>query len=408
LESFQRQRLAAAMEARGLDILIAATPPNVLYCSGVYSLGQWLMANVQAYALVPKDPAAPPLVVLPISDADLVAERRPPLGGVCAYGTFFVEPPGVAGIEPAPGALAAEDEELARLAVQRPAASPQDALLDAVRALLPAARIGVDEAGMPASVRAQLAAALPGVEIVPAADAIMRARMVKSPAEQARLQRAAHITEEGMMAVIGRLREGMTEREAQRIFEETLVAHGARPVLSVIGFGPHSAYPNATPGERRLAPGDIVRFDVGCIYEHYWADLSRCAVFGEPGPRVTEYYRALVIGEDAAIAAVRPGATAGQVFAQAVEAVREAGIPHYRRQHVGHGIGLEVYDPPVLRPGDDTVLEPGMVLNVETPYYELGFGGLQIEDVVVVTEDGCQVLTKTPRELYVVEAGGRR
>ncbi len=99
---------------------------------------------------------------------------------------------------------------------------------------------------------------------------------------------------------------------------------------------------------------------------------------------------------------LRPGVTAREVFEAAVRATREAGIPGYRRHHVGHGVGLDTYDPPLLDATTETVLEPGMVLEIETPYYELGFGGVQVEDTVLVTDAGCRLLTRTPRELAIV------
>jgi Xaa-Pro dipeptidase len=99
-----------------------------------------------------------------------------------------------------------------------------------------------------------------------------------------------------------------------------------------------------------------------------------------------------------------PGAAASYVFSEAVDRVRAEGIPHYRRHHVGHGIGLETYEPPILSPNTEIPLEAGMVFEVETPYYELGFGGTFIEDTVVVTDSGAKVLTELPRELQVIPA----
>jgi len=100
---------------------------------------------------------------------------------------------------------------------------------------------------------------------------------------------------------------------------------------------------------------------------------------------------------------MRPGIAAKDVFAAAMEASRESGIPHYRRHHVGHGVGLDTYDAPLLDATTETPLEPGMVFEIETPYYELGFGGLQVEDTVVITEDGCRLLTRSSRELSLIE-----
>lgn len=230
-------------------------------------------------------------------------------------------------------------------------------------------------------------------------DLILSARMVKTPEEIRRLTHVAHVTEDAMQHVLNNAKEGMTETEAKRVFHAFLVANDVEPRLTVLTFGGHSAFPSGIPGSRKLRSGDIIRFDVGGVYQNYWSDLSRVAVFGEPTERMRNYYQALLLGEDACMEAARPGATASDVFDAGVNAVRNAGIAHYRRQHVGHGIGLNVYDPPILKAGNETELLPGMVLNVETPYYEVGFGGLQVEDLIVITDSGSQMLTRTAREL---------
>lgn len=396
-----RERLDALMDARSLDAVIAVRPADVLYCTGMYSLSHWLIRGVQSYAVVPRDHSLGTRLVFTIADADLAAEQDPPVDRFVPYGMFFVEPP-VASFDP--NYLAEADQRLARLAAMKPRATALEALVAAIADFPGSARrIAIDEAAMPYALRQDLALHLSGRQLLPVEDLLIATRMVKTSEERRRLVQAAHITENAMFEVVSQLREGMTELEAKMIFEMSLLEQGAQPRLTVIGFGEHSAFPNATPGGRRLRGGDIVRFDVGGVYEHYWADLSRCAVFGSPTQRIEDHYRALVKGEDAAIAAARPGRRAAEVFNDTVAVVRDSGIPSYRRQHVGHGIGLDIYDPPILSAATDTVLEQGMLLNVETPFYELGFGGLQIEDLVVVTEAGCEVLTKSERRLYVVE-----
>ena len=396
-----RPRMNSLMNASGYDAIIAARPSDVLYCSGMYSLSHWLIRGVEAYAVVPREAARGVQLVTTIADADLGAEQDPPIERFVPYGMFFVEPPS-SGVEVS--TLDASDQRLSKLAALKPHANAVEALAAAMGELPPASkRIAFDDSYMPPATISELRRRFPDREFVPDASIVITTRMVKTAPERERLIRAAHITEMAMMTVIDQLREGMTEREAKLIFETSLLEQGAQPRLTVIGFGEHSAYPNATPGDRRLRGGDIVRFDVGCLYEHYWADLSRCAVLGEPSERIMKYYNALVKGEDAAIAAVRPGRRASEVFEDTMQVVRDSGIPQYRRQHVGHGIGVDIYDPPILNAATQTVLEPGMLLDVETPFYELGFGGLQIEDLVVVTEEGCEVVTRTERKLYVRE-----
>ena len=124
--------------------------------------------------------------------------------------------------------------------------------------------------------------------------------------------------------------------------------------------------------------------------------------FGEPSDELRFLFEASKAGQQTAIDMMRPGVVAKDVFEAAVQAVRDAGIPSYKRQHVGHGIGIEYYDLPVLTPNADTVLEPGMVFEVETPYYRLGVGGSFIEDTVLLTEGDSAILTTLSRDLIVL------
>jgi Xaa-Pro aminopeptidase len=105
-------------------------------------------------------------------------------------------------------------------------------------------------------------------------------------------------------------------------------------------------------------------------------------------------------GEEAAIQRMRPGVLACEVFEAAMESARQSGVPHYRRHHCGHAIGLDTYEIPIIRPDDHTPLEAGMTFCIETPYYELGLGGIQVEDMVLVTDSGVEMLTTLSRELF--------
>jgi Xaa-Pro aminopeptidase len=125
-------------------------------------------------------------------------------------------------------------------------------------------------------------------------------------------------------------------------------------------------------------------------------------VLGEPGSKLKQYHRAICVGLDVAIAMIKPGVAVADVFNASVEAVRREGIPHYARSHVGHGIGLDGYDAPNIAPSSKDVFEEGMVICVETPYYELGFAGLQVEDTLVVTRDGVDSFMLSGTGLQVV------
>jgi len=154
-----------------------------------------------------------------------------------------------------------------------------------------------------------------------------------------------------------------------------------------------------------LREHEVIRFDVGTMAANgYHSDIARNFSLGEPDERALRYWDATLAGIDAAAAAMKPGATAADVFQAAVAAVRGAGIPHFKRNHVGHGIGLEVYDVPLLAPSDTTPIEEGMVFQVETPYYELGWAGIQPEDTVVATAQGGKNLAQLSRKFEVVSS----
>jgi Xaa-Pro dipeptidase len=396
VDVFNRERAERLLRETGADILVATAYPNVVYLSGYRPFSQRFLPVTQVYALAAADDLARPVVIAPIGDADMYAQAPPAGAQMRFYGTFYTEPA-------APGATLTD--EMARFSAVALGETHPSALaaLTAELDRRPAdARIAVDERGILPAAYAALRQRY-GERILPGADLLDRIRMVKTPEEIRRLTRAAEAAEASVAAALAAARPGMTEAEMATVFDKTTIEQGCRPVFTVIAFGERASLPNAVPSaHRRLAPGDLIRFDVGCRAEGYASDISRTAAFRVASARQRAYHAAILAGEDAALAAIRPGAAARDVFAAAVRATRAAGIPHYRRHHVGHGIGLDVYDRPTLNATDETVLEPGMVLEVETPYYEIGFGGLQVEDTVVVTETGYRMLTRSPRELRIV------
>jgi Xaa-Pro aminopeptidase len=198
------------------------------------------------------------------------------------------------------------------------------------------------------------------------------------------------------------LKPGVTEREAAYVYEAEILKRGAAPFFTVITMGERAALADVYPAERALKPGDMVRFDLGCVYQGYRSDIARTAVLGKPDDKLARSYAAILGGEKAAIAAMKPGVPVGEIFDLAVRVTREHGMPHYQRHHVGHGIGLEPYDPPTINAATQTPLEPGMVFCVETPYYEHGWGGVQVEDAVEVTAGGTRRLTRSSQDLAVI------
>lgn len=243
-------------------------------------------------------------------------------------------------------------------------------------------------------------------ETVDAGPTLRRLRLLKTPAEVLLMQRAAEITDLAAAAVFGRLRPGITEAEASMLLTSAMVAEGGTPAFeNLVQFGANSALPHGGSGGKRLEAGELVLLDFGAGWKGYCADITRMAVVGEPSAEIRRMYDAVLAGHNAAVAAVRPGATAGEIDAAARTEIARAGYGDRFIHRTGHGLGLEVHEAPSLDPGSNLRLEAGMVMTIEPGIYMEGLGGIRIEDDVLVTGDGGRLLTRDRRELRVIPAG---
>jgi len=389
-------RLIEVMQREGFDAVIATMPENVTYTSGFWAMSQWIRRGPQAYVLTPKPDAGEAAIITSTGIIDLAFESDVWVKDIYRYGSFF--------FDRTEGAkLSEQDTKILSLLEGDYDKDPVSALVRAIKdRKLENGRFGVDEIGIIPQNWDRLAAELPNATFIRAASAFRYARAIKTPEEISRLRRSAQIADLSIKAAIDVAGEGVTERELARVFHNTTINEGGEPVLGCVGCGTRSAMTNVQPSDYALKQGDIIRFDAGGRYRHYRADLARNAVLGEPTKKLREYHRAICVGLDRAIEMIRPGVRASDVFNACVETVRKEGLPHYQRSHVGHGIGLDGYDAPDIAPGNDAVFEEGMVICVETPYYELGFGGLQVEDTMAVTRDGVDSFMLTSTELRVV------
>jgi Xaa-Pro aminopeptidase len=271
-------------------------------------------------------------------------------------------------------------------------------------------RIGVDESNLSFQdpFWREIKQNLPHLEAVPAQSIFSEIRIVKSKEEIRRIELATRITEKAWRTALDHARSGMSERELEEIYHHTIRREGGKRTSwrgmygAPIAFGRRTAFADiAMPSEYQLKNGDIMRFDGGCSYMGYACDMGRTAVLGQPSDKLRKYWNAIFQGEEAAIANAKPGVKASVLFESATSKVRESGIPHYRRHHTGHGWGID-YDPPLISPRDSTPLEEGMVLCFETPYYEVGWGGIIHEDIVAITQDGPRYITTPEKELCLL------
>lgn len=251
--------------------------------------------------------------------------------------------------------------------------------------------------------RAKLGQALAGVELVPTSALVERLRMVKEPAEIARIEAAVACADRAFASLLasGLLSPGTSEQAiAARLEYEMRLGGASRAAFeTIVASGPRSALPHGRASGRTLEGGDLVTLDFGAVVDGYCSDITRTLVIGSATDEQRRVYDLVLQAQLAGVAAVRRGAGGKAVDAAARELIAAAGYGDYFGHGLGHGVGLAVHEGPRLALTSENVLEAGMVTSVEPGIYIPGWGGVRIEDLVVVTGEGCWILTRTPKEL---------
>jgi len=291
-----------------------------------------------------------------------------------------------------------------------PATSYDETLADVLRET-GARRIGIEAAWMSVSRFNRLSAALAGSAptplrspdgcpaVVPTERIIEAERVVKDAAEIAALREAGRRLAEATPEAVGLAQPGRSEHDVAADVDALLRRSGfERPAFeTIVASGPNSALPHARPGARILREGDGVVLDFGGVYDGYCVDLTRTVQLGDAGVEFRRLFAAVTEAQLQAIAAVRPGVKASAVDDAARAALGRYGLEEAFGHGTGHGLGLEVHEEPRIgRPlagQPDLVLQPGMVFTIEPGVYVAGIGGVRIEDDVLVTDEGCLVLT---------------
>jgi Xaa-Pro dipeptidase len=266
------------------------------------------------------------------------------------------------------------------------------------------ARLAVAD-GMPAAHVLGLRDALPEAVQVLAGPVIRELRMRKDPAEVAQLRAAGAAIDRVHARMAEFLKPGRTEEQVGADIAAAIVAEGhTGAAFVIVGSGPNGASPHHDVSGRVVESGDVVVVDIGGpLPSGYFSDCTRTyAVGAEPSAAVRESYAVLQDAQERAVAAVRPGVSAESVDAAARERIAEAGLGERFIHRTGHGIGLDVHEDPYIVAGSAVALEPGMAFSVEPGVYLAGEWGARIEDIVVVTEGGCERLNNRPRDLVVL------
>jgi Xaa-Pro aminopeptidase len=267
-------------------------------------------------------------------------------------------------------------------------------------------RIGFDDAHVTVKQHAQLVERAPeGVELVAAGGMLEALRAVKDAAEIEAIHAAAKLADEALEEILAGGIVGRTERDVALDLEIAMRRRGAEGVsfAPIVASGPHGALPHAAPRDVAIPEGTLVVVDWGAVLDGYASDCTRTFATGELDPRDRAVYDLVLVAQAQALEAVRPGPTGKEVDAVARTIIDEAGHGEHFGHGLGHGVGLEVHERPRLSKQGNDALAAGNVVTVEPGVYVPGAVGVRIEDLVVLTEDGCEVLSGMPKELRTVE-----
>jgi Xaa-Pro aminopeptidase len=263
-------------------------------------------------------------------------------------------------------------------------------------------RVGVEGAHVTLEQRDALAGKLAkGVKIAGVGRAVESLRMVKSPGEIEAIQRSVQINSVAYAAALSRFQPGMSEKSLAAEIGYQMRRAGADETAfeTIVASGARSALPHARPTTAAIEPNRLLLIDMGALCEGYASDMTRMVVPGRITSEAKRLYQAVLEAQLAAIDAVRPGVKAADVDAAARQVLKKHSLDEKFKHSTGHGLGLEVHEAPRLGQREKIKLAAGMVITIEPGAYKEGFGGVRIEDTVLVTETGCQVLTPTAKNL---------
>lgn len=290
--------------------------------------------------------------------------------------------------------------------IRRPGVSMLKALVKVLRSSKIRC-LGIEGESMTVALRDQIAGALPKLKIVPTSGLAERLRAIKDKGEIAQIRQAVWHAEKAFAVLRATLRPEKTEKQVSDELEHQMRVFGAkdRAFPSIVGVGSRAALPHAEPSHRRIEESGFVLVDWGANQGLYHSDLTRVLVTGKISPKLERIYRVVLTAQTQALAAIRPGAKAQDVDRAAREVIAKAGFGRHFGHGLGHGLGLQVHEAPRLAGDSQAVLKPGMVVTVEPGIYLPGWGGVRIEDDVLLTRQGPVLLTNLSRQLEEMVVG---
>ena len=264
--------------------------------------------------------------------------------------------------------------------------------------------VGIEGDHLSISAVGALRKAAPNIQLKPTSGVLERMRMVKDAGEIVQLQAAVMLASGLFDVLLHGIKPGTSESHVAAELEYVARRSGAEGMSfeTIVAAGNRSAMPHGVASDSPIPDSGFVVLDYGVILAGYCSDMTRTVYVGSPGQKQKALYQAVLDAQLAAISAVHPGQEAGKVDQAARKVLKKAGFASYFTHSTGHGVGLEIHEPPRLGKGQKELLKPGMVITIEPGAYVPGLGGVRIEDMVLVTESGCQVLTPTAKELLTL------
>src|SRR5688572_20924834 len=266
-------------------------------------------------------------------------------------------------------------------------------------------RIGVDPRQLRLLEFRHVKAGAPEADYPDASEVLSSLRLRKEKAEMDAMRHAVKIAQDALEATIPSIKIGMTEKELSSELVVQLLRHGSEPEMPfapIVSGGPNAANPHASPTERKLQAGDLLVVDWGATYDGYISDLTRTFAVGEVDEEYRKIHEIVQEANAAGRAAARPGVPCANVDKAARDVIEKSGYGTYFTHRTGHGIGMEGHEEPYMRGDNMQLLEPGMAFTVEPGIYLPNRNGVRIEDNVVITEAGADILSDMPREIRVV------
>ena len=264
-------------------------------------------------------------------------------------------------------------------------------------------RMGFEDAYMTVQDHERYRKAL-SCDLVPATDLLWQLRMVKDEEELEAMVAAQRIAERALEDILEEIRPGVTEKEIAARLQYLMLHYGASDMSfdPIVVSGPNGSLPHGVPSEKTIQQGEFVTMDFGCVYHGYCSDMTRTVAVGFATEEMQTVYQTVLSAQEAGIAAARAGLTGREVDGAARAVISAAGYGAYFGHSFGHGVGVEIHEAPNASPMNEKPLPAGAVISAEPGIYLPGRLGVRIEDVILLTEDGCRNLTKAPKDLIVL------